>query len=294
MDYKQLDYFLSVAEEKSFSKASQRCFISQQALSKAVNNLEKELDCTLFTRGSSGIELTAAGRKLRKHAIAYVQYHDKILTLMQKAESESVRPFTLGFATGMMEQFSEDFLSRFIMRYPEVQFKVVSYPDDSYNRSLRNYELDVSLCSMLPNPEKVKILYHYKHRAFLLTGKNHPLACKPQVTTQDLRDVEFVTMNNDTKLVADVDLASQQFQFKNQIFISPSEYELCYQLLLTGRYASLYATHYRDSGHQLVKKEIEDLNIEYHFYIITQKDTVVTPLMEDLVAAAKAELEKPL
>ena len=62
MDVKQLGYFIAVAEEKSFSKAEQRFFISQQALSKTVINLEKELNCALFTRGNSGIVLTEAGK----------------------------------------------------------------------------------------------------------------------------------------------------------------------------------------------------------------------------------------
>lgn len=294
MDAKQLSYFLAIAEQKSFSKAAQQCFISQQALSKTIINLEKELDCTLFIRGNSGIEITEQGQKLRKHAIAYLNYHKKILNEMQQKEENEAKAFTLGYATGMLQQFSDDFLSRFIMKYPDVQFKVVSYPDDSYNRSLRNYELDVSFCSMITNPQTVKILYHFTHKAFLLLGKNHPLVKKDKISAEDLKELNFITMNNDTDLNENVDKTFKQFQFKNQICISPSEYDLCYQMLLTGKYASLYATHYKDPLCQLVKREIENLDIDYHFYLITQKDTFVTPLMEDLIECVRNELEKPL
>lgn len=294
MDAKQLSYFLAIAEEKSFSKAAKRCFISQQALSKTVINLENELNCSLFVRESTGVELTEQGRKLRKHAIAYLSYHKKIMDEMMEKEENQERIFTLGYATGMLQQFPNDFLSKFVMKYPNIQFKVVSYPDDSYNRSLRNYELDVSFCSMIPNPQTVKILYHFTHKAFLLVSKNHPLAKKEKISMEDLRNLDFITMNNDTELNENVDEVFKQFKFKNQICISPSEYDLCYQMLLTGKYASLYATHYKDPQHQLIKKEVEDLDIDYHFYLITQEDTIVTPIMQELIESVKREMEKPL
>lgn len=294
MDVKQLGYFIAVAEEKSFSKAAQRCFISQQALSKTVINLEKELNCALFTRGNSGIVLTEAGKKLRKHAIAYLNYHQKVLEEMQRKEEDEEQVFTLGYATGMLQQFPDDFLSKFMLKYPDVQFKVVSYPDDSYNRSLRNYELDMSFCSMITNPQSIKILYHFTHKAFLLVGKNHPFAEKDRISADDLKNVSFITMNNDTDLNENVDKTFKKFSFKNQICISPSEYDLCYQMLMTGKYASLYATHYKDPLQQLVKREIEGLDLDYHFYLVTQKDTVVTPLMKDLIECVRKELEKPL
>lgn len=294
MDAKQLNYFLVIAEERSFSKAAQKCFISQQALSKTIINLEKELNCTLFIRGANGAEITEAGKKLRKHAIAYLNYHNKIMEEMKQKEDEQEKEFVLGYATGMLQQFSDSFLSRFIMKYPDIQFKVVSYPDDSYNRSLLNYQLDVSFCSMITNPQTVKILYHYAHKAFLLIGKNHPLAEKEKILAEDLKDFDFITMNNDTDLNEDVDTTFKKFKFRNQISISPSEYDFCYQLLLTGKYASFYATHYKDPLHRLVKKEIDFVDIEYNFYIVTQIDTVVTPLMRDLVESVKYELEKPL
>lgn len=62
MEYKQLEFFLAVCEQKSFSRAAEVCYVSQQAISKSLANLEQELGVQLFVRNSGGVALTEAGR----------------------------------------------------------------------------------------------------------------------------------------------------------------------------------------------------------------------------------------
>ena len=65
MDFRQLKYFLVVSEELSFSRAAERCFISQSAISHQVKDLEASLGCALFVRSPRGLQLTAAGAEDR-------------------------------------------------------------------------------------------------------------------------------------------------------------------------------------------------------------------------------------
>jgi DNA-binding transcriptional LysR family regulator len=65
MDHRQLLNFLSVCEEKSFSKAAKRCFITHQGLSKSIKLLENEFNVPLFVRTGSGIETTEFGKALQ-------------------------------------------------------------------------------------------------------------------------------------------------------------------------------------------------------------------------------------
>lgn len=68
MEIRQLEYFVTSVEEKSFYKASTKLFISQPAISKAIASLENELEASLFIRSSRGLRLTARGEKLYHHA----------------------------------------------------------------------------------------------------------------------------------------------------------------------------------------------------------------------------------
>ena len=64
MTIEQLYYFVKIAESGSFTSASLKLFISQQALSISINNLEKELGVSLFQRSRKGVSLTVDGEYL--------------------------------------------------------------------------------------------------------------------------------------------------------------------------------------------------------------------------------------
>ena len=58
----QIDYFMAVATNLSFTKTSEELFVSQPAISRQISQLEKELGCRLFTRNNQGTQLTEEGR----------------------------------------------------------------------------------------------------------------------------------------------------------------------------------------------------------------------------------------
>ena len=81
MELRHLQYFLMVAREGTISGAANVLHISQPSLSRQMQDLEHELGCTLFERGSRRIELTEAGMRLRKRA-------EEIVDLVGRTESE--------------------------------------------------------------------------------------------------------------------------------------------------------------------------------------------------------------
>lgn len=68
MDLRQLEYFVAVVEEGGYRKASPRIFVAQSAISRALQQLERDLGAELFKREFNGVELTDAGRALLRHA----------------------------------------------------------------------------------------------------------------------------------------------------------------------------------------------------------------------------------
>lgn len=88
MDYKQLQFFLAVCEAQSFRNAAARCYVSQQAISKSLSNLEQELGVQLFVRNQNGVSLTEAGQQLEKLARPHLNQRDEILR-------PSTRPITI-------------------------------------------------------------------------------------------------------------------------------------------------------------------------------------------------------
>ena len=79
MDYRQLKYFLAVCSTSNMTAAASVENVSEQALSKAIRNLERELGAKLFARVPRGVEMTREGLELQAEAVAYVRRHDELL-----------------------------------------------------------------------------------------------------------------------------------------------------------------------------------------------------------------------
>src|SRR5687768_407490 len=73
MDLRQLEYFVAVADERSFTKAALRCHVVQSALSHQIARLEREHGVRLFHRTSRSVRLAPAGEILLPHARALLQ-----------------------------------------------------------------------------------------------------------------------------------------------------------------------------------------------------------------------------
>ncbi len=68
MTSQQIHYVIALSEERSFSKAAERLYISQPALSQFIKNVEKDVGMPLFDRGTNTIQLTPAGEIYLKMA----------------------------------------------------------------------------------------------------------------------------------------------------------------------------------------------------------------------------------
>ena len=86
MDSRKLSYFLKICETGSIAKAAEVLFISQQALSKSIAKLEKEVGVPLLVRTPEGVRLTVAGQLLEQRAGLYLEEHDDILRQLRDSK----------------------------------------------------------------------------------------------------------------------------------------------------------------------------------------------------------------
>ena len=84
VDFRQLETFVEVCEQMSFTKAASNLYISQQGVSKSIKTLEDELGVSLFLRTNSSISLTNYGVILQRYAEDLVNNYTKVLTSILK------------------------------------------------------------------------------------------------------------------------------------------------------------------------------------------------------------------
>jgi DNA-binding transcriptional LysR family regulator len=92
LDIRTLRYFVAVAEELSFTRAAERLFVAQQAISRDVQKLERRLETTLFDRTTRRVALTPDGQRLLADARELIAIHERIVAGTSAA---SARPITV-------------------------------------------------------------------------------------------------------------------------------------------------------------------------------------------------------
>ena len=121
MELRQLEYFCRIAESGSIHEAARRLNMSQPPLSYQLKQLEQEFHTTLLVRTSKGVELTEAGQMLYRRANSLLEYARS--TSREVSEAGKKRVLRLGITSTTVPTILPD-ISRFVHRYPDVNFEV--------------------------------------------------------------------------------------------------------------------------------------------------------------------------
>jgi LysR family hydrogen peroxide-inducible transcriptional activator len=96
MTFNELRYIVAVAQERNFGRAAQHCFISQPALSVAIQKLEEELGTQIFERGKNEVTVTPVGERIVEQAQKVLEEAASIRDIAQAGRNQLVGLFRLG------------------------------------------------------------------------------------------------------------------------------------------------------------------------------------------------------
>lgn len=155
MEFRQLKYFLAVADTRSFVNAANNLYVSRQAISKAIAQLEEELKVELFMRNSSGAFLTPAGIMLYDRVRSIVIELGEIGSEMQRYGNHYQQRMRLAFAVGTTCLFEQQLLN-FQTSQANVVVEYREYPEEQCFSLLTEHKVDAVISAGLPrNPQFV-------------------------------------------------------------------------------------------------------------------------------------------
>ena len=152
MDIRALRYFVELVREKSFTRASEKLFVTQPTISKMIRNMEEELGQPLLNREGHSFTLTDSGQVLFAHG-------QLILAQMQQLEAELADLQSLQhgrLALGippMVGHVYADLIRAYRSRYPRVELSIVEYGGRRIEQAVLEGELDLAI-TMLPTREE--------------------------------------------------------------------------------------------------------------------------------------------
>ena len=188
MNENQLKSFLLAADEKSFSKAAGKAFISAPALVQQINLLEKNLGFTLFVRKHTGIELTDAGAIFYDAANKILDIYNEARETALQLESRQNSVLRISYTQEMLPRIFVDMLNLFAKAHPEIkpQFHSCNYID--FFDLIRNDRTDIAILTEPSEKymDKLKFFSVMRERfAFCMKSEN-PLSQKELLHAEDL------------------------------------------------------------------------------------------------------------
>jgi LysR family nitrogen assimilation transcriptional regulator len=124
MDLRQLDYFVHVADARSFSKAAQLLSIAQPALSRQIRSLEVELRQALFLRNGRGVTLTPAGSRLLAHARGILEQVERARGELDESRTAPVGRVAIGVPPSVGRVLSGPLVSAFRGQFPRADISI--------------------------------------------------------------------------------------------------------------------------------------------------------------------------
>ncbi|GAB7046552.1 LysR family transcriptional regulator [Catenuloplanes indicus] len=203
MELRQLDYFVAVAEEGSFTKGARRVRVAQSAVSATVQKLERELGVPLFAREAGGVALTDAGTALLPEARALLSAERRARDTVDQVRGGlrgtvrmgtlvmiGVRPASRGLLVVDLPQV----LGRFHVTHPLVRFQLRTARRGSAGHlsALLAGDLDLALVGTVDRPDGIRLHRLGGVRLSLVCPRRHRLADASSVSLADLADETWV------------------------------------------------------------------------------------------------------
>lgn len=195
MEMTQLEFFLQVIAEGSFSKAADAVGRTQPAVSIAIRRLEDEVGAPLFDRSQKTPALTEAG-------LAIQDYAQRILALRDQARGAvaELRELKRGLVrVGANESTSLYLLPQVILsfreRHPDVKVEIYRHVSERLPREVLDRNVDFAVLAFEPSDRDLESFCVLRDELSLILNPEHPLAKRKEVTVEELGREDFLAHN---------------------------------------------------------------------------------------------------
>ncbi len=178
LDFRQIEYIIGIAEEKSLSRAAQKLFVSHSALSQQLSKLEKELECRLFFRSGNSMTPTEEGEIYLKAARECMAVRQSAYKKIQTMSGRCKEAFTVGMPSNRAHNMFTLLLTQFSRRYPNVSIHLEELPMPELMKLTEEGKVDIMLGSSMPHPPELVEYVIDRECLLLAVSASHPLASR--------------------------------------------------------------------------------------------------------------------
>ncbi len=176
MELRHVRYFLTVAEEGSFTKAAEKLCIAQPPLSRQIRDLEEELNAKLFVRKSRGLTLTEEGERFLQYARRIKQLTDQSVEDISKMKKGLTGRLYLATVEGHAPELMANWISEFKKKYPMVEYEVWNGNSDDVIKRVHSGLNEVGVITLPYDQEGLDGRLIYSEPWVAIIPEGHPLS----------------------------------------------------------------------------------------------------------------------
>ena len=194
MELRHLRYFVAVGEEEHFGRAAQRLRVAQPALSRQIQDLEREIGFKLFDRLSRGVKISSAGKLFLEDTRGILQQLNEATERAQRVARGQSGTLRVGFTeNASWRGVVPDSLHLFRERYPDAELQLNPLPSLQQLEAVRAGRLDAAFMFNPPKPDReLDQLPVAVNSLALAAPAAHPLSKSKSVRLRDMTDARFI------------------------------------------------------------------------------------------------------
>jgi LysR family transcriptional regulator, low CO2-responsive transcriptional regulator len=179
MDFDQLETFLEVARLSSFSRAAEKRFRTQPAISAQIRAIEEEVGAKLLDRSGGKVALTAAGKLFQKYAEETVQSRRNVLTAIAEMERVPRGEIIVGANEGTCLHVLPEVFAQFKKQYPGVGVNVRRLESAGVLECVIDHSIDFGVVSLPVNDKRLTVVPIHRDELIVICAPGHDLSrCK--------------------------------------------------------------------------------------------------------------------
>ncbi|HEY0256340.1 MAG TPA: LysR substrate-binding domain-containing protein [Candidatus Methylacidiphilales bacterium] len=294
---RELEYFVAVAEELSFSKAATRLHLSQPPLSRQIKALEEKLGVTLLQRDTQTVTLTGPGTVLLTDARQILRHLDRAAEAAQRAGKGAVERFEIGFLGSVLDDRLSHFLYNFRHAYPEVQLLMRELDAPDLLEALKDKTIDGAFIGTAPAqlPKDFRLILWRMTPVWLVLSKDHRFAKREGVHLRELADDPWILLTQNTApgFYRQIMRWCQDEGFRPRVFSEVTRYTAALALNAIGDGISLVPDQLKRMGEGI--PELRFKRLLSPFAVLAQtfacREDDNSPLLRKFIAMLEREAE---
>lgn len=196
MTLSELRFVVAVAKERNFRRASEKCFVSQPALSLAIKKLEDDLGVMIFERSRTDISPTPIGEKIIEQAIKALEEVNHIREIAKQGNNQLSGAFRLGLIYSVGPYLLPEIIPILRKTAPEMPLDIEENLTAQLENQLKNGVIDAAVIALPFDVPGINTLPLYDEKYVVMVPIDHAWANRKSVAADELADENVLLLNS--------------------------------------------------------------------------------------------------